>query len=87
MTRLFPILTATALLAAGPALAHPGHVAETSGHDHLIALGALAIGVAIALWACIAGLRQTGNSGKDASRAATGQDAAGEGEASRKSAG
>ena len=44
------ILTA---LTATPALADPGHFAESHGHSHWLALGALALAAAIgavALW-------------------------------------
>ncbi len=42
-----------ATLAASPALAHPGHFAESAGHTHWLALGALGLAFAIAgvaLW-------------------------------------
>jgi uncharacterized membrane protein YfcA len=35
------IATATAALAASPALAHTGHIAETGGHNHWLGLAAL----------------------------------------------
>ena len=43
-----PIKFLPAVLAFGasPAMAHPGHLAETAGHDHvgaLVALGAIAV--------------------------------------------
>lgn len=41
------------ILAATPALAHPGHFAEEHGHSHWLALGALALAFVIAgavLW-------------------------------------
>ncbi len=46
MKRL-PIIVIAAL-AAGPALAHPGHLGELAGHSHWIALGALVAAAAIA---------------------------------------
>ncbi len=42
-----------AVLAATPALAHPGHYAESAGHSHWLAAGALALACLIAgaaLW-------------------------------------
>ena len=56
----FPRLTVPALFVAGPALAHPGHLADAAGHDHWIALGALGVAIGLAVWA---GLR--GSKGKD----------------------
>jgi len=57
----FPRLTFAALFVAGPALAHPGHIADAAGHDHWIALGALGVAIGLAVWA---GLR--GRKGKTA---------------------
>lgn len=37
------------MTAAGPALAHIGHIGEVAGHGHWIALGGIAIAGAIAL--------------------------------------
>ena len=42
-----------AMLAATPALAHPGHYAESAGHSHWLAAGALGLAFAVAgvaLW-------------------------------------
>jgi hypothetical protein len=42
-----------AALLASPALAHPGHYAESAGHSHWLAAGALALAfiiVGAALW-------------------------------------
>ena len=39
-------------LAASPAFAHPGHVAEAAGHSHL--LGLAAIGAALGIVAFVA---------------------------------
>jgi hypothetical protein len=33
---------------AAPALAHPGHVAETAGHAHWLALGAIGLAALVA---------------------------------------
>lgn len=35
------------LISAGPALAHPGHVAEAAGHSHFLAAGSLALAALI----------------------------------------
>ena len=46
-------IATVAILAATPALAHPGHYAESAGHSHWLAVGALALAFAIAgaaLW-------------------------------------
>ncbi|SET58551.1 DUF6732 family protein [Oceanicella actignis] len=37
-------------LAAAPALAHPGHLAEVSGHSHWLAAGAMLAAAALAAW-------------------------------------
>ncbi len=37
-----------ALIAAGPAAAHPGHLAEVAGHGHWLGLAALGAAIAIA---------------------------------------
>jgi hypothetical protein len=51
--RLAPALLAA--LAASPALAHPGHLAETAGHTHWLALGAA--GAALCVTAAALGRR------------------------------
>ena len=46
------LATLTALIAT-PAMAHPGHFAESHGHSHWLALGTLALAAVIgtvALW-------------------------------------
>ena len=46
-------ITATAALIATPALADPGHFAQSHGHSHWLAAGALALAAVIAgaaLW-------------------------------------
>lgn len=37
----------------GAALAHPGHIAETAGHDHWIAGAAIGLAIAVAVWAAL----------------------------------
>lgn len=44
------LATAIAVVAA-PVFAHPGHVAETSGHTHWFALGAVGVAAVVAIWA------------------------------------
>jgi hypothetical protein len=51
--KTFAVTAATAALIAGPAIAHPGHFAESHGHAHWLAAGALALAAVIggiALW-------------------------------------
>jgi hypothetical protein len=49
MTRL--ALALVALSFAWPALAHPGHVAPSGGHDHWLAFGLIALAaLAAAAW-------------------------------------
>lgn len=42
-----------ALFAAGPALAHTGHLGEVAGHDHWLAAGALALAAGVGLWVAL----------------------------------
>ncbi|MDF0600863.1 hypothetical protein P1J78_08980 [Psychromarinibacter sp. C21-152] len=49
------IVFITATFAAGPALAHPGHLAEVAGHGHWIGLAALGAAIAVAAWAGLKG--------------------------------
>jgi len=44
-----------ALLAAGGAQAHPGHLAEVAGHGHWLGAAALGAAIAIGLWAGLKG--------------------------------
>ncbi|MEL6478704.1 MAG: DUF6732 family protein [Pseudomonadota bacterium] len=46
---------AAVLTTAGPAAAHPGHIADLAGHGHWISLGALAAAGLLAGW--LAGTR------------------------------
>jgi len=48
------ILTA-ALLTAGAAHAHPGHLAEVAGHGHWLGAAAIGAAIAIGLWAALKG--------------------------------
>jgi hypothetical protein len=53
------IATLLAGTAAGPAVAHPGHLTELAGHNHWIAGAAIAVAVLISAWAVVQGSRQT----------------------------
>ncbi|GGO59225.1 hypothetical protein SAMN05444398_10946 [Roseovarius pacificus] len=44
-----------ALLAAGSAQAHPGHLSEVAGHGHWLGAAALGAAIAIGLWAGLKG--------------------------------
>lgn len=48
----------TLLPMAGPALAHPGHLADLAGHDHWVAGAAIGIAVAVGIWGALKGKRQ-----------------------------
>ena len=48
-------LTLLLLLAAAPAAAHPGHLAEVAGHGHWIGAAAIGLAAAIALWGALKG--------------------------------
>ena len=43
---------------AGPAAAHPGHLAGLAGHDHWIAGAAIGVAVAVGIWGAIKGHRK-----------------------------
>ena len=47
----------TALLFAGAAQAHPGHLAEAAGHGHWLGAAAIGAAIAIGLWAAAKGRR------------------------------
>ena len=48
-------LTILLFLAASPAAAHPGHLAEVAGHGHWIGAAAIGLAAAIALWGALKG--------------------------------
>ena len=58
MTR--PVLILLGLL-AGPAIAHPSHIGEVAGHDHIGAIILIGLAAGIGLWAALKGQK-----GKDA---------------------
>ncbi|MCK0167895.1 hypothetical protein MWU52_10075 [Jannaschia sp. S6380] len=47
----FPILLTPAILAAGPAAAHTGHIGELAGHDHWV----LGVGLGVIAGAAVIG--------------------------------
>jgi hypothetical protein len=51
--RLFISLMVAAL--AGPAAAHPGHLADLAGHDHWVAGAAIGVAIALGLWGALKG--------------------------------
>lgn len=50
-----PFLALSLLTLPGLAQAHPGHLGELAGHDHVLAGVALGLAAAIALWAALKG--------------------------------
>lgn len=48
---------------AGPAAAHPGHLAGLSGHDHWVAGAAIGVAVAVGIWGAIKGRRRGESAG------------------------
>jgi len=52
-------------LAAGPAAAHAGHIADVAGHDHWVAGAAIGIAIAIGLWGALKGPREGDDDGAD----------------------
>lgn len=55
----FPSLIA-ALLTAGAAQAHPGHLSEVAGHGHWLGAAAIGAAIAIGLWAGLRGRKLQG---------------------------
>ena len=70
-------LTSAAIcLAPLPALAHPGHIAASGGHDHWVAGAAIALAVGIAVWNTLRDRRRKeAEAGGDASDEAEGEEA------------
>lgn len=50
--------TLAALLIAGPAAAHPGHLAEVAGHGHWLGAAAIGAAIAIGLWQALKGRKE-----------------------------
>lgn len=53
-----PAATLVAIAIAGPATAHPGHVAGLAGHDHWVAGAAIGLAIAVGLWGALRGKRR-----------------------------
>lgn len=49
------ILALIFTLLPGLALAHPGHLAEVAGHDHVLAGVAIGVAVGVAIWGALKG--------------------------------
>ncbi len=64
MKRLVQTTALISLLPAGPALAHPGHLAGLGGHDHWVAGIALGVAAAISLSAAIKEFKKRGKPGR-----------------------
>lgn len=56
MTRL--LILPAALVSAGAAHAHPGHLAEVAGHGHWLGAAAIGAAIAIGLWAAAKGRKE-----------------------------
>lgn len=54
-----PLLTLIAMLPAGAAMAHPGHLVEAAGHNHWIGLAALGAAIAVTGWALLKGRKKS----------------------------
>jgi hypothetical protein len=50
-----PVLSLPAVLIAGPAAAHPGHIADLAGHNHWLAGAAIGAAIAAAIWGHLKG--------------------------------
>lgn len=50
-----PLLLLT--LVPATAMAHPGHLVDAAGHDHLLAGAAIAIAIGVAIWGALKGRR------------------------------
>ena len=62
------------VLAAGPASAHTGHLAEVAGHGHWLGAAAIGAAIAIGLWAAAKGPRDAQASDQDAPDDAQAED-------------
>lgn len=52
-----PLLTLVFMLLPGLALAHPGHLIEVAGHDHIAAGVAIGLAIGVAIWGALKGRR------------------------------
>ncbi|GKY88858.1 DUF6732 family protein [Sinisalibacter aestuarii] len=58
------LLTLMLMLLPGLAFAHPGHLIEVAGHDHLIAGVAIGVAIGVAVWGALKG-RPTADKARD----------------------
>jgi Family of unknown function (DUF6732) len=63
------LLTLSLMLLPGLASAHPGHLIEAAGHDHLIAGVAIGVAIGVAVWGALKGRRDDETDEKDAEEA------------------
>ena len=69
-------LIALTLSIASPLAAHPGHVADSLGHDHWVAGAAIGAAIAVGIWGALKGRRDKKKTqASDAPTAADTQDA------------
>lgn len=47
-------------LMAGPAIAHPSHIGDVAGHDHIGAIILIGLAAGIGLWAALKGRKGKG---------------------------
>lgn len=64
------LLTLMFTLLPGLASAHPGHLIEVAGHDHIIAGVAIGVAIGVAVWGAIKGRRDDEADESDAEEAA-----------------
>lgn len=64
------LLTLMSMLLPGVALAHPGHMIEVAGHDHIVAGVAIGVAIGVAVWGAIKGRRDDEADESDAEEAA-----------------
>ncbi|WP_282182327.1 DUF6732 family protein [Aliiroseovarius marinus] len=53
-------------LLAGPAIAHPSHIGDVAGHDHIGAIILIGLAAAIGLWAALKGQKNDEAKAEDA---------------------
>ena len=75
MKKLILLLTLMPLLGPTMAMAHPGHLVDAAGHDHLLAGAAIAIAIGVAIWGALRGRRDDETSDETDETDAEAQDA------------
>ena len=68
----------TLVLTAGPAAAHPGHLAEVAGHGHWVAGAAIGLAVLLGLWGKLKGRGDAEPDAEAEDEPETGETATGE---------